>query len=243
MATSVFESPTITVVEPPPAARDRLDERLRIGLANSERVLAADEGEAVEDAELAEQQLGRMLHLVGADGEAPAGGGAAVEAGDDAGKQRRAVGDVGVVMGEKVDEQALERRRVDLAAQFGEATLDQRPAAGAEQATRRGDRQGRDALSGQHEFSAPIRSGAVSASVPSRSKTRVAAADTVGASPQSFQKSGSVGASPPPMRKGAMRRARPSGPVSTATPHSVASPPAGSKRRLNANRCIYMHIQ
>ena len=138
---------------------DRLDERLRVGLADAERVLAADEGEAVEDAELVEQQLGRMLHLVGADGEAPAGGGAAVEAGDDAGKQRRPVGDVGVVMGEKVDEQALERRRVDLAARLGEAALDQRAAAGAEQSARRGDRQGRDALSRQHEVQRPHQVG------------------------------------------------------------------------------------
>ena len=204
---------------------DRPDERLRIGLADPERVLAADEGEAVGDAELRHQQPGRGLHLVGADRLPPAGAREGGERRRDAGIQPRLVGDMGVVVGEEIAEQRLERHRREFPAGGGEAALDQRAAAGAEQGPGVGDRQGREALADQHEVQ---RAHQVARRVGERAVEIVD--DGRGGHPRQFQKSGSAALSRPPMRTGAMALASPLGPISTATPQSVAGPSAGSKR-------------
>ena len=57
----------------PAGRRDRAEQGLRIGLADAERVLAADEGEPFRHAQLLHEELRRAFHLVGADGLTPAG--------------------------------------------------------------------------------------------------------------------------------------------------------------------------
>ena len=86
---SVTKSPTmIARSSAPPALADRLHQRLRIGLGDAERVLAADEREPIGDAELAEQQARGIFQLVGADREPPARAAQRVEACFDAGNSQ-----------------------------------------------------------------------------------------------------------------------------------------------------------
>ena len=96
------------VVEPAAGLGDRLDQRRRIGLGDPEGVLAADEAESAGDAERAQQQMRGALELVGADREPEPRRRGAVERRLDAGKQMALVGDMGVVMNEKLLEQALQ---------------------------------------------------------------------------------------------------------------------------------------
>ena len=204
---SVPESPTM-IARSLDAARsgDGLEQRLRVRLADAERVLAADEGESVGDAEFFDQELGQALDLVGADRLPPAGARERRERLVDAWIKPGAIDDMGVVI-------AQDNRRTSASiscgsrdpARSGEAALDQRPRAGPEQRAGAFDGQGRKAFSPQQ----PIERGdQVLGRVGERAVEIID--DGWSEHRDQVQKSGSAGLSRPPILTGAMALVRPS---------------------------------
>ena len=154
MSVTEFADHDRTVADP--AGRcDRADERLRIGLADTERVLAADEGELVGDAERLHQEFRRALHLIGADGLAPAGARKGAERRLYAGVELRLIRDVGVVVGQKIAKQSLELERLKLPSRRREASGKQRAPARAQHRTGVFDRQRRQAFVDQDGVQRP----------------------------------------------------------------------------------------
>ena len=130
----------------PAGGRDRAEQGLRIGLADAERVLAADEREPFRHAQLLHQELRRAFHLVGADGLTPAGSRKRCQRRVDAGIEPRALADVAIVMSEKVAEQRLELQGRKLPAGRSEAARDEGAAARAKHRAGVFDRQRRKAF-------------------------------------------------------------------------------------------------
>ena len=108
----------------------------------------------------ASRSWAERLDLVGADGLAPAGARDRVERRRDAGIEPRVLGDMGVVMGEEVAEQRLERhrRRASGPTAAKPRSISARPPAPSS-GRGVGDRQGREALADQDEVQRPHQVG------------------------------------------------------------------------------------
>ena len=211
---------------------DRTEQRLRVRLADAERVLAADEGELFCDAKLLHQEFRRALQLVGADGLAPAGSREGLQRRFNTGVEPRLLRDVGIVVGQEVAEQYFELRRRKHPPRGGEASRKQHPAARSQHGARISDRQGRETLLGQNSVQRPhqvvgrVCEGAVEIVDDGRSGHR-----RLSLRNQTRRRSGV-----PPILTGAMAFISPGESIPAASPHSVAGPRGGSNRLEETRR-------
>ena len=170
VSVSVIESPT-KAARPPPARRDRLEQRRRIGLAHGQRIAADERGEASVPAERRRPACGSATSslLVQMASRTPHAG-QLVERGLEPVERARAVGDMRLIIFEEQREAGLDQR-------LGAIARWRRAPSGATRG-RRGRPCGAPIPPAPAArprrpsawFSAAVRSGAVSASVPSRSK-------------------------------------------------------------------------
>ena len=171
--TSGPASPTMMVAADIAAgARHRLLQDDGIGLGDAERVGAADRGKSPAQVQLVEQQLRQPFELVGADRKAAAVRREIVERGFQSLERARGVGDVvGVIVDEILRAGGRVPRRssrgLRLRARARSACARRRRSCCAPIASGTGGRPSRSST----KLRAAIRSGAVSTSVPSRSKT------------------------------------------------------------------------
>ena len=113
-----------------------------------------------------------MFNLVGADGKHKPRGFETVESLGDAGKQSRRVRDMGFVIGQKIGQQFGSAGFADSYAMRQKPALDQKSRAAADHRARLCEVDAGEPSRARITFKVETRSQAVSASVPSRSKTR-----------------------------------------------------------------------
>ncbi len=124
----------------------------RVGLAEAERVLPGDRGEAVGEPKQLQQLAGGRGVLVSADREPPAGGSEAVERRLGSGKRTAVVGHVAPVVREERLGAPVKLGAGDRPSRRGERRLDHHARAVAYHRHAVGDRHGRDVFLAQNRI-------------------------------------------------------------------------------------------
>ncbi len=130
---------------------DRQPKRARIGLVHGKAAAPANRREAVRRREFFEEQARHGLGLVGADGETKPRRPEPIERRERAGKEAAFVGDMRLIVNEKVANQRIRARQIERRALAGEAALDQRPRAGPDERPRGLESERRQPLAQQQD--------------------------------------------------------------------------------------------